>query len=175
MPDSFSLSEYYPNSYALTYLNGKHGFPLFQHAGGVADVRSEEEARQKDKVLRDIVDVIIDIQATQQASGTSPTGDPVSVTLATGELLISNNTPETIYYAVYPQEDLPLIEWAPCQHPDDCVQDRIEAGQSVRLPLQTISNADTTTVTVFWWHLVKNPEGDGYHDTDFTELDVNIR
>jgi hypothetical protein len=150
-------------------------FPLFQHAGGVADVLNEEEARQQDKVLRDIVDVIIEIEATQQASGTSSAGEPVSVIVTANELVIANNTSETIYYTVFPQEDLPLIEWAPCQHPDDCVPDRIEAGQSVRLTLQTIANADTTIVTVFWWHLVKNSEGDGYHEADFTGFDVNIR
>lgn len=151
------------------------GFPLFQHAGGVAEVRSEEQARQQDKVLRDIVDVIIDIQATQQASGSSSQSEPVSVTLAADELVITNNTPDTLYYAAFPQEALPLIEWAPCQHPDDCAQDRLEAGQTVRLPLQTVANTDTTIVSVFWWHLVKNPEGDGYHDAGITEVEIKIR
>jgi len=151
------------------------GFPLFQHAGGVADVRNEEEARQQDKVLRDIADVIIEIQETQQASGRLPTDEPVSVATIGDELAISNNTPETIYYVVFPQEILPLIEWAPCQHPDNCPQDRIEAGQRVHLPLKTVANADTNTVVIFWWHLVKNPEGDSYHDDGIFEIDVKIR
>ena len=151
------------------------GFPLFQHAGGVAAVLDEEEARQQDKVLRDIVDVIIGIEATQQVPGPSPRGEPVSVITTANELVISNNTPATIYYAAFPQEALPLIEWAPCQHPDDCAQDQLESGQNVRLNLQTIANVDTAIVTLFWWHLVKDAKGDGYHDAGLSEIEVRIR
>ena len=151
------------------------GFPLFQYAGGVADVRDEEEARQHDKVLRDIADVIIEIQETQQASSSSSGAEPVTANLIDNEIVVANHTPETIYFAVFPQEDLPLIEWAPCQHPDNCAQDRIETGQNAYFPLTTIANSDTNVITIFWWHLVENSDGNGYHNTVPSEIEVEIR
>lgn len=110
------------------------------------------------------------------AASTAPSEDePVSVIATPNELIITNNTPTAVYYAVYPQEDLALIEWEPCQHPDDCPQDRVEPGQSARLSLQTVTNTGTTIVTLFWWHLVEKSDGSGYHDADLTWIDIKIR
>lgn len=101
--------------------------------------------------------------------------EPVSVTITADALGIANNTPADIYYAVFPQEELALIEWAPCQHPNDCPEERIAAGQSISLSLQTVAQAETTVITVFWWHLVENSGSNGYHDADLTFIDVEIR
>lgn len=105
----------------------------------------------------------------------SSSGEPVSVIVSGDELIITNNTTSAIYYVVFPQEILPLIEWAPCQHPADCAEIKIEAGQSVQLSLHIIADANTTIITVFWWHLIEKTDGSGYYNPDLTSLDIEIR
>ena len=100
--------------------------------------------------------------------------EPVSIVPVSEELIITNNTTATVYYAIFRQEILPLIEWAPCQHPDRCQENTIAPGQTVQLKLQEIIEENTEVLTVFWWHLLKQSDSK-YQQRDFTSVEVKIR
>jgi hypothetical protein len=108
------------------------------------------------------------------ATATVAPAGPVSAALSGGELAITNGSPATIYYAVYRQEVLPLIEWAPCDHPQRCGQERIRPGESVRLPLATVAKEGTEVVAVFWWHLEQTAQSDRFLVTDLTMIEVAV-
>lgn len=57
--------------------------------------------------------------------GTSP-----GVQLDNDAIVITNATGRPLYYAAFPVELLPAIEWAPCANVRDCREVEIGAGQS---------------------------------------------
>lgn len=86
-------------------------------------------------------------------------GAPVTVSVDGRQLVISNNTANTIYFRSFPTEILPAIEWAPCIAPEVCpVEQRIGSGEAKEIALKTIVRDGTESITVYWWrYLEKRP------------------
>lgn len=101
--------------------------------------------------------------------------EPVTIQLIEDEIVLTNNTSTLIYYEAFQQEILAVIEWAPCTDPVTCLEKRVEPGQAEHIGLESIVGVNTEVVTIFWWHLAKNPDDKGYHTTDLTFVDIRIR
>jgi len=99
---------------------------------------------------------------------------PLTIEVTPQELVLHNTTTRPIYYAVYPAQDLPLIEWAPCDDPNQCPDSRIEPGREVRLAGLTFE-PQTREVAVFWWYLAESETGRGYEVSELSEIRVMIR
>ncbi len=81
---------------------------------------------------------------------------PVSVQLTTDKLTIINNSPEVVYYYVWPVNLVGLIDWYPCENLDQCADyTSIESGQSAKRGI-TKNEAD---LIVYWWQLVHHTDG----------------
>lgn len=84
-------------------------------------------------------------------------GAPVTVALDSETLLVTNHSSRPIYYTIFPTEILPLIEWAPCWHPDQCPDETpIPPDGERQLPLSGIIEKKTESVTFFWWTIPDN-------------------
>ena len=81
-------------------------------------------------------------------------GAPLEVLLAADTLSLTNNTSTPIYHFIVPSELLPVIEWAPCSHPDVCSPEiTLAAGATQSFLLANLLQEDTEMLSVFWWQL----------------------
>lgn len=81
---------------------------------------------------------------------------PVSVVLTSDALTITNNSPEVVYYYVFPVDLIGLIDWFPCENPEQCDgYNSIEAGKDVRMGIQK----NAADLIVYWWQLIHYPDG----------------
>ena len=78
----------------------------------------------------------------------------ISAWLENDQLHISNNSDKDIYYEVFPEEMLALIEWAPCDDILTCQDQRLKPEDKVSIPIGQIVTKDTRRITVFYWNLV---------------------
>lgn len=102
-------------------------------------------------------------------------GAPVTVTIQWNVLVIANNSPESIYYRIFPSEILPVIEWAPCIAPETCPADQqISSGEERRIALKTIIRNDTESITLFWWRYLEKMPGASVPPLEMEELEVMI-
>ena len=81
---------------------------------------------------------------------------PVSVELTPDKLTITNNTSDIVYYYVWPVNIVKLIDWFPCENPEQCEEyNSIEAGQEAQIEIEK----NATDLIVNWWQLIHNPDG----------------
>lgn len=81
---------------------------------------------------------------------------PLSVQLTADKLTITNNSPEVVYYYVWPVNIVGLIDWYPCENPEQCADyPSIESGQSAKRGIV----ANETDLIVYWWQLIHHPDG----------------
>ena len=80
-------------------------------------------------------------------------GAAVYVTVDSNELVLVNDTPYPIYHESISSELIDIIEWGPCDRPDDCPEIRIEPGETGRIDLRTFGNEAEGPVWVYWWHI----------------------
>ena len=72
-------------------------------------------------------------------------GDVTAKVVSSGLVVITNNTPRDVYYAVHEQTILARIEWAPI-----CTdENRVLPKKSVRVPTNFEPSGKAL---VFWWH-----------------------
>ena len=87
---------------------------------------------------------------------------PVSIEMTSDKLTITNNTSSTVYYYVFVKAIVGLIDWFPCENPEQCASfDKIEAGESVEKGL-TENKED---LIVYWWKLAQQADQTWYADT----------
>ncbi len=87
---------------------------------------------------------------------------PVSIEMTSDKLIITNNTSATVYYYVFVKAIVGLIDWFPCENPEQCARlDKIEAGKSIEKGL-TENKED---LIVYWWQLEQHPDQTWYADT----------
>jgi len=83
------------------------------------------------------------VLAAQSLWGEGPAD--VTARIGSSGLVVSNNTPDDVYYAVHEESILSRIEWAPI-----CTdQNRIPPKQSLQIPA---SFEPSGKVHLFWWH-----------------------
>jgi hypothetical protein len=75
--------------------------------------------------------------------------DAVSVSVGHGQLMITNGTDQAIYYAVFEQSILAVIDWAPICRSDNA----IPPGHLRSLPAPAGSFQPSNTAVVYWWHM----------------------
>lgn len=81
---------------------------------------------------------------------------PVSVELTPEALTITNNLPEVAYYYVFPVDLVGLIDWYPCENPDQCAEfSSIESGKDTQMAIEK----NAADLIVYWWQLVDQPDG----------------
>lgn len=85
------------------------------------------------------------------------------MTVNSNELILVNDTP----YPVYHEEFIDVIEWRPCDRPEDCPEVRIEPGEAGHIDLRSFGNEAEDPIWVYWWHII-----DPGTELD-TELDVD--
>lgn len=112
---------------------------------------------------------------TSPAMSTIDASDPISVTLDSSKLSITNNTANNIYFAAFPQETLAFIEWAPCESPQQCQNDLVAPNTIVSIPLKAIVDRETTTITIFWWHLEKIANEERHAVVNLHSSDLKIK
>jgi len=83
----------------------------------------------------------------------------VYVEVNSDELIVYNNTPFPIYYAIFSTKDLDSIEWGPCEHADKCPDLKIDPGEARHEDLSLFRNDVERPFTVFWWHIF-DPEAE---------------
>lgn len=98
------------------------------------------------------------ILAESETISTVYADDQVSLKLTDKELAILNVGEETMYYAIFPAEILPYMDWAPCSDPQTCPE-KLLPGEDTIVSLRGIVERDTTTIAFFWYHLVENADG----------------
>jgi hypothetical protein len=108
------------------------------------------------------------------SSSTLITIEPVSIRLESRQLVLTNNTSEPILYEAFAQEILALIEWAPCDNPDECPEKVVSPGETVRIGLRTVTNRDTKTLVVFWWNVTPTVEGPGFSVTNINMVEIEL-
>ena len=80
----------------------------------------------------------------------------VSVELTSDRLTITNNTPDIVYYYVWPVNIVGLIDWFPCENPQQCEEyNSIEADKDAQIEIEK----NATDLIVNWWQLIHNPDG----------------
>jgi hypothetical protein len=102
-------------------------------------------------------------------------GAPVTVSIRSGRLVIANNSPESIYFRVFPTDILPVIEWAPCIAPETCpAEQHIGPGEGKQIGLKTIVRNDTESITLFWWRYLEKKPGASVPPMEMEELELRI-
>lgn len=87
-------------------------------------------------------------------------GAAVTATVNLGKLTLTNNSPDTIYFRIFPTEILPVIEWAPCIAPEVCpAEATLDPGSKTQIPLRTIVEDRAESITVFWWRFLDKRPG----------------
>lgn len=96
----------------------------------------------------------------------------VTVKAIASQLLISNQTSNVVYYAVYPRDILPVLFWGPCSDPALCTE-KIQSGRKVVVKYDDFSGERGEEAVVFWWHLVEKPDGE-YAVDEIREIVVKL-
>jgi len=87
-------------------------------------------------------------------------GAAVTATVDRGKLILTNNSPDTIYFRLFPTEILPVIEWAPCIAPEVCpAETTIDPGSETQILLRSIVENNTESISVFWWRFLDKQPG----------------
>ncbi len=90
--------------------------------------------------------------------------DPISVELRPSQLVIFNNTTDTLNFTVMERRSAHYTSWEPCSHPSLCGDRGIKPGLSRGIAYRLISNwYPSAEVVVYWWRLVPDEAApDGY-------------
>ena len=98
----------------------------------------------------------------------------ISAWVEDDQLHLSNNSDKDIYYEVFPEEMLALIEWAPCEDVQACQDQRLMPEEKVSLPIKRITTKDTLRITVFYWHLEAHETGQRFQVTNMSSIDLDL-
>ncbi len=98
----------------------------------------------------------VTVEEVQNLDSNNLSGN-VMVSTSSGELLIDNQTESLVYYAIFETSKLSIIEWGPCEHPDNCEHDPIGVGQSLLLNSSQVADylSGKTELTIFHWNLIE--------------------
>lgn len=93
----------------------------------------------------------------------------VAVAAHTAQLVISNRTPDVVYYAVFPNYCLSLLDWLPCSDPSRCVN-KIQPGRWAVVKYdEFMPERKDDEAVVYWWYSVKKL-GDGVERYETDEI-----
>jgi hypothetical protein len=77
-------------------------------------------------------------------------------------MMLSNATPDTLYYFLCPTALLPIVDWVPCTDPQNC-SNRVLPHSTKILDLESFwwvqREGDFDEITVCWWKLVRRTDG----------------
>ena len=91
-----------------------------------------------------------------------PSPTDVTAQVVRSKLVLTNNTQEDVFYAVFESESVTHIEWeANCME-----ENRIPPKQSVQLPARLSSFKPSRKANVYWWHMGEKKAGRDYPSPD---------
>ncbi len=91
----------------------------------------------------------------------------VTVKVLVSNLIISNHTSEVVYYAVFPRDILPLLDWLPCSDPVRCTNKIQPRRWAVVKYDDFMGEKRDDEAVVYWWHSVKIlDDGTERHEPD---------
>lgn len=89
-------------------------------------------------------------------NGCSRLDESIYIEARLANLVLHNNSADTLYFAVFGNHSNRQTHWQPCDNPLRCNDSAIEPGRSRSVPYETIQGwMPGTNVMVYWYSLMR--------------------